>query len=287
MDMGDDPKWNYDGIGDPAVLVDRERGTIWVAALWSHGDHAWRGPGKGLKPEESGQMILVKSEDDGKTWSEPINITSQVKDPKWRFILQGPGKGIYLKDGTLVFPAQYRGEMGKPEKGKPYSTIVYSKDHGKTWKTGKGAKVDTSEAQIVELADGSIMINCRDNRGGSRSVYTTSDLGETWQEHSTNRSALPEPVCMASLIRVQKTKERGALLFFSNPPQERGRHHMTIKVSNDEGKTWPKNWHTLVDERSTAYSCMTQVDDDHIGLLYEAPGELYFVRYSIDELLGE
>jgi sialidase-1 len=60
---------------------------------------------------------------------------------------------------------------------------------------------------------------------------------------------------------------------------------MTIKVSNDEGKTWPEKWHTLVDERSTAYSCMTAVGPDKIGLVYEAPGELYFIRHTIEELL--
>ena len=61
---------------------------------------------------------------------------------------------------------------------------------------------------------------------------------------------------------------------------------MTIKVSNDEGQSWPEKWHTLVDERTTAYSCLTRVGQDHIGLVYEAPGELYYVRYSVEELLG-
>ena len=60
---------------------------------------------------------------------------------------------------------------------------------------------------------------------------------------------------------------------------------MTIKVSQDEGNTWPAKWHTLVDSRTTAYSCMTSIGEDKIGLVYEAPGELYFVRYSISELL--
>ena len=62
---------------------------------------------------------------------------------------------------------------------------------------------------------------------------------------------------------------------------------MTLKVSNDEGMTWPEKWHTLVDDRTTAYSCLTPIGDDHIGLIYEAPGELFFVRYLIDELLGK
>ena len=284
MDMGDDPKWNYEGIGDPAILVDRITGTIWVAATWSHGNRSWNGSGPGLEPEDTGQLMLVKSNDDGLTWSEPINITKQVKDPKWRFVLQGPGKGITMSDGTLVFPAQFRGENREPVNGKPFSTLIYSKDRGKTWKIGTGVKIDTTEAQLVELGDGSIMINCRDNRGGSRSVHTTTDLGKTWKEHPTSRSALPEPVCMASLIRVE-TKAYGPLLFFSNPPQANGRRNMTIKVSDDEGLTWPEKWHTLVDERFTAYSCMTPVGENHIGLVYEAPGELYFVRYSIEELL--
>lgn len=285
MDMGNDPKWSYDGIGDPAVLVDRKTGTIWVAATWSHGERSWFGSGPGLEPEETGQLILVKSDDDGKTWSKPINITKQVKDPKWRFVLQGPGKGITMRDGTLVFPAQFRGENEEPVNGKPFSTLIYSKDRGKTWKIGTGVKIDTTEAQLVELEDGSIMINCRDNRGGSRSIYTTKDLGITWQEHPTTRGALPDPVCMASLIH-EETKKYGPLLFFSNPATTRGRNHMTIKVSSDEGLTWPEKWHALIDERSSAYSCLTRIGNDEIGLIYEAPGELYFVRYSIDELLA-
>ncbi|MDF1852486.1 MAG: sulfatase-like hydrolase/transferase [Verrucomicrobiales bacterium] len=284
MDMGDDPKWNYEGVGDPAILVDRVTGTIWVAAIWSHGNRGWHGSGPGMEPEETGQLMLARSDDDGSTWSDPINITKQVKDPKWRFVLQGPGNGITMSDGTLVFPAQFRGENREPVNGKPFSTLIYSKDRGKTWKIGTGVKIDTTEAQLVELGDGSIMINCRDNRGGSRSVHTTTDLGKTWKEHPTSRSALPEPVCMASLIRAE-TKAYGPLLFFSNPPQANGRRNMTIKVSDDEGLTWPEKWHTLVDERFTAYSCMTPVGENHIGLVYEAPGELYFVCYSIEELL--
>ncbi len=286
MDMGADPKWNHDGIGDPCILVDEQTGTIWVAATWSHGNRSWHGSGPGLTPEETGQLMLSRSDDDGLTWSKPINITRQVKDPKWRFVLQGPGAGITLKDGTLVFPAQYRSAPDGPNQGKPFSTMIHSRNHGETWSVGTGVKVDTNEAQLVQLGDGSIMINCRDLRGGSRRVAVTRDLGRTWTEHSTSRKALPEPVCQASILRVEH-KKHGPLLFFANPPQVRGRHHMTIKVSDDEGVTWPDKRHTLIDERTTAYSCLTRVDEEHIGLVYEAPREFYFVRYSIGELMGE
>ncbi|WP_281954042.1 exo-alpha-sialidase, partial [Pseudophaeobacter arcticus] len=141
--------------------------------------------------QETSQLMLVKSEDDGLSWSKSINITSQVKDPKWHLLLQGPGKGITMSDGTLVFPAQY-----KDEAEMPHSTIIYSKDRGKTWEIGTGAKPNTTVSQVVELDDGRLMLNMRDNRGGSRSVYTTSDMGQTWEVHSTSRKTLIEPVCM-------------------------------------------------------------------------------------------
>ena len=108
MDMGDDPKFNGEGIGDPSILVDRKTGTIWVSATWAHGNRSWNGSGPGLEPVETGQWIMVKSDDDGVNWSDPINITKQVKKPAWSFLLQGPGKGITMSDGTIVFPAQFQ-----------------------------------------------------------------------------------------------------------------------------------------------------------------------------------
>ena len=290
LDMGRDKKWSYDGVGDPAVLVDRKRGTIWVAATWSHGNRSWNGSGPGLEPKDTGQFMLTRSDDDGKTWSKPINITRQVKNPAWRFVLAGPGKGITLRDGTLVFAAQYRSSDESEFGGKPFSTLIYSKDDGKTWKIGSGVKVDTTEAQIVELADGRLMINCRDNRGrverGARSVYTSANLGRTWQVHKTSRRALPEPVCMASLIRLEHERH-GPLLVFSNPASRRARHRMTIKLSRDEGASWPSALHSLYDERRGAgYSCLTRIDKEHVGVLYEGHRELYFLRFSIAELLA-
>lgn len=289
MDMGDDPKWRYDGIGDPAVLVDKKSNRIWVGATWSHGNNSWRGSGQGLKPEETGQVMLAYSDDDGVTWSKPINITRQVKtNPDWHFILHGPGAGITMKDGTLVFAAQYQDES-KHSNGKkrayPFSTIMWSKDQGKTWKLGTGIKGNTTEAQVVELADGSLMLNCRDNRGGFRTIGITKDLGETWTMHPTDRNTLQDPVCMASLLRLEH-KTHGPLLFFSNPNTRSGRYNMTLKVSSDEGMTWPEKHHTLYDSRhGSGYSCLTPVGDDHIGVYYEGPHEIYYLRFKIEDLI--
>ena len=259
------------GIGDPAILVDHQTSTIWVTALWAHGkpdQMLWNSSQSGMRPEETGQLMLTKSEDDGVSWSKPINITEQIKDPKWTLMFNGPGKGITMKDGTLVFAGQY-----KDEDNMPHSTIIYSRDKGKTWHIGAGAKANTTEAQVVELNDGSLMLNMRDNAGGSRSVAVTADMGQTWTEHPSSRSALIEPVCMASLITYPEnlSTEDASFLFFSNPATTEGRYNITIKASADEGTTWPEAHHVLLDSKhGWGYSCLTVIDKDHLGILYES-----------------
>lgn len=288
MDMGDDPAWRYDGIGDPAVLVDKTTGTIWVAATWSHGNRSWRGSGPGMKPEETGQLMLVRSDDDGVTWSKPINITAQVKKPEWCFVLQGPGKGITMRDGTIVFAAQYQ---DPPEKRRlPHSTIIYSKDHGTTWQVGAGAFDDTTEAQVVEVEPGVLMLNCRYNRKSARVVMTTRDMGRTWQRHPTSERALIEPgACMASLIDVDRESgvEAGGWLLFSNPNSTRGRRRITIKASADRGLTWPEENQLLLDEENSAgYSCLTMIDDETVGILYEgSQAHMTFQRIPLREII--
>jgi sialidase-1 len=284
IDMGNDPKHASDGVGDPAVLVDPANGRIWIVALWSHGNRSFHGSGPGLEPTESGQVVMVYSDDDGKTWSEPRNITRQVKDPKWRLLFNGPGAGIALRDGTLVFAAQYRAADGPPDHGKPFSTLIWSNDQGETWNVGTGVKIDTTEAQLAELADGTIMINCRDDRGGARTVATTADLGATWQLHPTDRKALREPVCMASLLGWQHP-QHGDLLWFSNPNTTGGRYDLTLKLSTDQGQSWPESHHVLYDSRhGFGYSCLSPVGDDRLGVLYEGKSTLYFLRFPLGEL---
>ena len=292
------------GAGDPCVLYDEVNGTFWVAALWMSGSAPdkmlWWASEPGMTPQETGQFILVKSSDEGLTWSEPINITEQIKDPSWQLLLQGPGRGITMSDGTLVFPAQFKADIGvRALDGGQYtchSTIVFSRDGGETWKIGTGAKTNTTEAQVAELSDGSLMLNMRDDRNrtdktetNGRAVAFTSDLGATWTVHSSSNSALQEPNCMASLIAAE-VKVDGQVqraLFFSNPDNKSERTNMTVKASLDEGVTWPEEQQVeLFAPAGYGYSCLTMVDDSHVGILYEGVKELYFQKIKVDELLG-
>lgn len=276
---------DQNGIGDPSILVDEKTGDIWVAALWLHGypkQRAWTASQPGLSPEKTGQLLLVKSSDDGKTWSNVVNITAQVKDPSWQLCFQGPGTGITMQDGTLVFPAQF-----KDSTKLPHSTIMYSRDHGISWHIGTAAYPNTTEAQVVETTAGTLMLNMRDNRGGSRTIYTTTDLGRTWQEHPSSRKALIEPVCNAAIIKqVYKGK---TILFFVNPNDAKHRNHMTVKASLDLGLTWPLSKQLLVDElNGNGYPTLTVIDEDHLGLLYEgSQANLVFEKIRIDEILRD
>lgn len=277
------------GVGDPSILVDTKTNTAWIVAAWTHGmgnQRAWWSSYPGMDMNHTAQLVMSKSTDDGKTWSEPINITEQVKDASWYFLLQGPGRGITMEDGTLVFPIQYIDSTRIPNAG-----IMYSKDRGDTWKTHNYARTNTTEAQVAEVEQGVLMLNMRDNRGGSRAIATTKDLGHTWTEHISSRKALQEPVCMASLISV-KAKENilgKDILLFSNPNTTKGRHHMTIKASLDGGVTWLKEHELLLDEEDNwGYSCLTLIDKETVGILYESSvAHMTFQAVKLSDIVKE
>ncbi|MGB7526641.1 exo-alpha-sialidase [Sphingobacterium cellulitidis] len=307
----------FNGVSDACILVDQNSGDIYIAGLWMYGvknkegewvegltdtsktwNHQWltKGSQPGFDVKQTAQFLITKSTDDGKTWSEPVNITKQGKKEEWWLWAPAPGQGITMADGTLVFPTQ-----GRDKNGNPFSNITYSKDAGKTWHSSSEAVLiekGTTECAVVELEPGVLMLNMRANRNrgtaipnNGRAVATTTDFGKTWETHPTSLNALIEPTCMASLHKHQfknsgTTKE---ILFFCNPHSIANRDHITLQTSFDYGKTWPNEKHILLDEWSgRGYSCITSVDDKSIGILYEgSQSDMVFQRIPIDEVIKD
>lgn len=314
MDMGE---WGglpqkFNGVSDAGILVDRNTGDIYIAGLWMHGlldkngnwieglteeneewDHQWRNKASqpGFDVKQTSQFLIVKSTDDGKTWSKPVNVTEMGKKEEWWLWAPAPGQGITLKDGTLVFPTQ-----GRDKNGHPFSNITYSKDGGKTWiSTNPAVSESTTECMAVELTDGSVMLNMRadSNRGDTtstngRAIAITRDLGETWTTHSTSHNALIEPVCMASIIRHdhQSGGAEQSYLLFSNPDSKTQRNRLSVKVSDNDGKNWDRYPVLMLDEfNSRGYSCLSSIDNETIGILYESSqADMVFQTLTMDEL---
>lgn len=301
----------FNGVSDACILVDKNTGDIFVAGLWMYGvinkdgkwvegltekstdwNHQWRDRGSqpGFDIKQTSQFLITKSSDNGKTWSKPLNITKMCKKEEWWLWAPAPGAGITLKDGTLVFPTQ-----GRDATGKPFSNITYSKDNGVTWQTSKPATAEsTTENMAVELSDGSIMLNMRANSNrtdtssnNGRAIAVTKDLGENWSIHPTSHKALQEPTCMASILRHDfiKDNKKQSILLFCNPDSKVARNDITLKVSKDDGNTWQSK--ALFDEwKGRGYSCITSVDEQTIGVLYESSqADLVFQTVKLKDLL--
>ncbi len=271
------------GIGDPAILVDPSNGRIWIAALRApnSGHPIWSSSSGTLDPKNCGQFILAYSDTEGRSWSKPINITAEVKrlgdsdTASWGLVFQGPGAGIAMKDGTLVFPAQIWGNKGKaPHHG----LLVYSKDHGKTWTSSKAMPFGGSESTVAQLPDGSLLLNTREGGGAAtRITARTTDLGETWEKVSTTPLRQPNNLCQAALLAINDK------LYFSNPNSSK-RDTMTLRVSADQGKTWSNG--LVYDPRKGAgYSSLCPVGKDALGVIYEGESDYhYFLRIPLDDL---
>jgi sialidase-1 len=264
-------------IGNPCPVVDQKTGVVWLTFTRNNDD-----------------VFVTHSDDDGRTWSEPRRITDTVKESDWTWYATGPGVGIQTTRGRLVIPCDHREPY--QDKTTKMSHVFYSDDHGKSWQLGGTVAPYTDECQVAELTDGRLMINMRNywareggrpERGGMRAVAWSQDGGESWSELDFD-STLIEPVCQASLIRYSGLRHSGkSRLLFSNPASKDNRVRMTVRLSYDEGETWPV--HKLLHEGPSAYSCLVRLPDGAVGCLYEQgrdhPYEtITFARFPIDWL---
>jgi sialidase-1 len=279
------------GCSDPGIIVDRQTGEVFCFAVWMNGKpgkHQWNDDGSepGFEIGKSAQFMMVRSTDDGLTWSTPENLTQKLKEESWWLLAPSPQSGICLSDGTLVMPVE--GRDGR-EALATFATIMVSRDHGKSWSIGKPGYSGGNECQAVQLGDGSIMLNIRNDLERFRAVAVTKDLGQTWQSHSTSRKTLIEPNCNGSLLRFDYELEgtQQHVLLFANPHSQQGRTHHTVQVSFDDGLTWPDSHQWLLDDgRGAGYPSLTRVDRDHVGIVYEgSQAHLVFEKLPIIDLL--
>lgn len=269
-------------LNNPTVVVDRDTGTIWLLFVrtstkkYKNDEEVARATGR------ISDMWVMHSTDEGATWAGPANITKSVNRRAWNRIVPGPGVGIQLRSGRLMIPCNH--VVGKEAS----DHVIYSDDHGKSWRLGGSTEGKTDEDQIVELADGTLMLNIRNYREkGHRGISLSKDGGLTWSP-VTSDPTLIEPVCQASLIRYALspafTKNR---LLFSNPATQDKRVKMTVRLSYDEGKSWPVA--KLLNAGPSGYSCLTVLRDMQIGCLYErgdhsSTQKVTFARFSLEWL---
>jgi sialidase-1 len=255
-------------IGNPCPVVDQSTGVIWLPFN-----------------RDNDRVFMTSSSDDGQTWAKPRDITESVKSENWTWYATGPGNGIQLVHGPhagrLVIPCDHRVGASKDDKGSwdkaGRSHVIYSDDHGQTWKLGGATDDAMNECAVIELPDGTLMLNSRSYRGKAcRGISLSKDGGATW-EPTTDDPALIESVCQASLIRYCQS-----VTVFCNPAVPKGRHHLTVRLGDAEAKTW--NHSRVVCEGSSAYSSLAVLPDGNIGLLYERDDykQLVFARFPYE-----
>jgi sialidase-1 len=280
--------WSDNGntCGNPCVVQDLDTGVIWMLTNWNLGEDA-EPKIIAQTSKDSRRVFVSHSEDDGKTWVPFKDITPAVKKSNWTWYAAGPGVGIQLREGPkkgrLVIPCDHMEAVTT----RYFSHVIISDDHGGTWRcAGITPQEKVNECQVVELPGGRLMLNMRNYEKSSktRAISFSDDGGDTWSD-LTYDAALIEPICQASLIRCYQQPK--PWLLFSNPADSKKRIRMTVKLSEDNGATWPRS--LVLFEGQSAYSCITEMGPNQFAILYEA-GEkdpydrIVFQRFANEDL---
>ncbi|MFC9621375.1 exo-alpha-sialidase [Streptomyces sp. NPDC056930] len=267
------------GYGDPSLLVDRTTGRIFLfyAASVNQGFF-----GSGTGNDENDPNVLQAdysySDDDGLTWTHR-RITEQIKNPAWAGMFAASGEGIQVRQGA------YRGRLIQQYavriNGANYAASAYSDDHGETWKTGNPVGPGGDENKTVELSDGRIMLNNRSKP--YRTIAYSTDGGVNYTPF-TQDTQLTDPANNASVMRYDAdapaSDPQSSWLLFSNTEDASARRSLTVKMSCDNGRTWPIR--KVVDPGAAAYSTLTRLPDGRLGLLYERADYQHITYASFD-----
>jgi len=269
-------------VNNPVAIVDQQAGCIEFLYCVNYA-----------------RCFSMRSEDDGLSWSQPVEITSALeafrKFTNWKVLATGPGHGIQLVSGRLVVPVWLA--YGNETDHRPsVSGTIYSDDHGKSWNAGaiafpnQGDFGNPNETMIAQLSDGRVMLVARNESKANRKLIAYSLDGASGCSEPVFHDQLWEPICMASLVTHPSAP--GALLF-SNPhslaldsngkevPGGRGkRMNLTIKLSHDDGKTWP--FSETLDSGPSAYSDLSVMPDGTVLCLYERDQSIVCARFDLE-----
>lgn len=252
------------GASDASLILNRENGEIFCFYNWMGKSREFR-------------FYMQRSKDHGHTWSEPKDITDQITPKGWNtldFKFITSGRGIQTRDGVLMHNIVHLPTRAV--------YLFSSKDGGDTWSVNETPVKPGDESKVVELNDGSLMVNSRLNPD-YRWVHLSSDGGNTWL--SEKDFQLPDPRCNAAIIRYTSTLDGYAKdrLIFSNAGSQTGRENLTIRISYDEGRTWSSG--KVVNPGPSAYSSLTILENGDIGVLYEnGNARTKFASFSLEAL---
>jgi sialidase-1 len=278
---------------NPCPVLDEETGTILL--LVTHNPGAMSE--KRITNQETGEgrtAWLMSSGEDGASWSAPVDITASAKDPAWAWYATGPGIGIQILHepfrGRLVVPCDHSyTETGTNQAGLAHEKgahVIYSDDHGKTWKRGGTVRPKMNECQVVELGGGkgALLLTMRNYLNENRRAHCISfNGGISWTSPELDPQ-LVDPVCQASVLRYDWPTGSGpGRILFSNPASTR-RENMTVRMSYDDGHSRPAS--KTLHPGPSAYSCLVVLPDRTIGCLYErgstnADEGISFARFPV------
>ncbi len=257
--------------GNPCPVVERETGTIFLPFCKNLADGDETMICEGRAPRT---VWITHSVDDGRSWSQPREITADVKDPQWTWYATGPCHGIQLTSGRLVVPCDHIVGLHFDRSRDPYhSHVIYSDDRGQSWQLGGDVEVGTNECAVAQLQDGSLYINCRNFvRGTRRGVSRSYDGGNTFTDFEWDETLI-EPVCQGSLESLPDGR-----LLFANPASTR-RERMTVRLSADGGRTWPAA--RALHPGPSAYSDLAALPNGDLCCLYESGESQPYERLTL------